>query len=81
MLSLNNNSKQICAQYFQLVGETVIFVGSTFFLIDAIVQKNLFYGLGSGLCQIGSVLMVAQSVLLISALKIHDHWFPFAPKQ
>ena len=31
MLNLNNNSKQICAQYFQLVGETVIFTGSTFF--------------------------------------------------
>ena len=54
-------------QWFQLVGESIVFAGSTFFLIDALNPLNMTYMAGSMCCQFGSLLMIAQSVLVITS--------------
>lgn len=57
------------AQWFQLVGESIVCVGSSLFLVDAIQHANVIYAAGSICCQIGSALMIAQSVLVIASSK------------
>ena len=57
------------AQWFQLVGESIVCLGSSLFLLDAIQQSNSVYAAGSVCCQIGSVLMIAQSILVIVSSK------------
>lgn len=55
------------AQWFQLVGESIVCAGSTLFLVDAIQNNNVVYASGSICCQLGSVLMIAQSVWVIAS--------------
>ena len=57
------------AQWFQLVGESIVCLGSSLFLLDAIQQSNYVYAAGSVCCQLGSVLMIAQSILVIVSSK------------